>query len=129
MSTWRWTAGRLSSGGAGAGGARSGGAEGGKAPGRTNWGRCVSGGSGGAGDGRLGRWQGEGHRWHEALGDQEAVGQHGQGEVPVQAVVAAALVVIQPALPLGILIELLDGPAQVGQRHQGWQGRVHRPGR
>src|SRR5215831_6403334 len=49
-----------------------------------------------------------------ALARQKAVGQHGQGEMPMQPIPAPALVVVQPAFALGILVELLDGPAAVG---------------
>src|SRR5215468_4642036 len=61
-----------------------------------------------------------------ALARQKAVGQHGQGEMPMQPIPAPALVVVQPAFALGILVELLDGPAAVGQSDQPVQRCVRR---
>src|SRR5215831_19559318 len=63
---------------------------------------------------------------HPALACEKAIGQHDQGEVPMQAIPAPALVVVQTAFAFGILIELLDGPAAVGQLDQPVQRRVHR---
>ena len=40
----------------------------------------------------------------------------------LEAIPASPLVIRQPALPLGILIELLDGPAGVGDRDQPLDG-------
>src|SRR5512138_2309596 len=60
----------------------------------------------------------------EALGGEEAVGEHHQREVTVEAVPAPTLVVIEPALPLSILVELLDDPARVGQLDQPSKRRV-----
>src|SRR4030095_16298824 len=52
---------------------------------------------------------------HPALARQKTVGQHDQCEVPMQTIPAPPLVVVQPALAFGILVELLNGPAAVGQ--------------
>src|SRR5262252_1199463 len=106
-STWRWTAGRLSRRGA----RRSAGAaaEGGGARGLRGVG--LVGGRGGG----------------QALQDQEGVGEPDQGQVAVQAGPGAALVVVEPALPLGVLVGLLDGPAGVGQGDQPRQGRLQGP--
>src|SRR5215470_1390850 len=63
-----------------------------------------------------------------ALPRQKTVGQHDQREVPMQAVPASALIVVQPAFALRVFIELLDGPAamshldQPPQRGVRWQG-------
>ena len=63
----------------------------------------------------------------QTLEDQEGVREPGEGQVAVQAVPAAALVVVQAALPLGVLVALLDHPAGVGQGDQPRQGRLERP--
>src|SRR4051812_14882445 len=63
-----------------------------------------------------------------ALARQKTVGQHDQREVPMQAIPAPALVVVQTAFAFGILIELLDGPAAVGQLDQPTQRRVRGQG-
>jgi hypothetical protein len=44
----------------------------------------------------------------------------------MQAIPAAALIVVQPTLALRVFIELLDGPAAVGQRDQPTQRGVRR---
>src|SRR5256886_11801519 len=59
-----------------------------------------------------------------ALACEKAIGQHDQGEVPMQPIPAPPLVVVQAALAFGILIKLLDGPAAVGQLDQPLQRRV-----
>src|SRR5919201_6254342 len=61
-----------------------------------------------------------------ALARQKAVGQHDQGEMPMQPIPAPALVVIQATLALGVLVELLDGPAAVRQLDEPLQRRVRR---
>src|SRR2546421_2811457 len=63
-----------------------------------------------------------------ALARQKTVGQHDQREVPMQAIPASALIVVQPTLALGVFIELLDGPAAVGQLDQPTQRGVRRQG-
>src|SRR6516162_8299049 len=63
---------------------------------------------------------------HPALARQKTVGQHDQREVPMQAIPASALIVVQPTLALRVFIELLDGPAAVGQLDQPTQGDVRR---
>src|SRR5215475_13393429 len=65
---------------------------------------------------------------HPALACEKAIGQHDQGEVPMQAIPAPALVVVQTTFAFGILIELLDGPAAVGHLNQPLQRRVRRQG-
>src|SRR4051812_32697815 len=73
---------------------------------------------------------GKAHRLggHPALTRSKTVGQHDQREVPMPPIPTPALVVIQPALALGVFIALLDGPAAVGQLDQPlqwcvrWQG-------
>src|SRR5919197_6112996 len=70
---------------------------------------------------------GKAHRGggHPALTRQKTVGQHDQGKMPMQAIPAPALVMVQATFALGVLIELLDGPAAVGQFDQPlqWRGR------
>src|SRR5215217_7144642 len=63
---------------------------------------------------------------YPALTREKAIGQHDQGEVPMQAIPAPALVMVQTAFAFGILIELRDGPAAVGQLDQPLQRRVRR---
>ena len=59
-----------------------------------------------------------------ALARQKTVGQHDQCEVPLQAIPAPALVVVQATLALGVFVELLEGPATMGQFDQSVQWRV-----
>src|SRR5512142_1978806 len=54
----------------------------------------------------------------DTLPDKGGVGEHHQCEVTVEAVPAPSLVVIQAALPLGVLVELLDDPARVRKLDQ-----------
>src|SRR5215813_13343094 len=61
-----------------------------------------------------------------ALARQKTVGQHDQRKVPMQAIPASALIVVQPTLALRVFIELLDGPAAVGQLDQPTQRGVRR---
>ena len=54
----------------------------------------------------------------QALEHQKAIGQQDQGQMPMQAVPASPLVLIQPAFPLGIFVKLLNdvsgpGPASL----------------
>ena len=63
-----------------------------------------------------------------ALPRQKAIGQHDEGEMPMQAIPASALIVVQPTLALGILIELLNRPAAVGQLDQPLPWGVRRLG-
>jgi pyridoxamine 5'-phosphate oxidase family protein len=44
--------------------------------------------------------------------------------MPVQSVPAPPLVVVQAALPLGLLVKLLDGPTRMRQLDQAWQRGV-----
>src|SRR5215510_10126881 len=66
------------------------------------------------------------HGRHPALARQKALGQHDQCEMPMQAIPAPALVVGQATFALGVLIELLNRPAAVGQLHQSAQRCVRR---
>src|SRR5215468_7632066 len=59
-----------------------------------------------------------------ALARQKTIGQHDQCEVPMQAIPAPALIVVQATLALGVLIELRNRPAAVGQLDQPLQRRV-----
>src|SRR5262249_46466809 len=61
---------------------------------------------------------------HPALARQKTVGQHDQCEVPMQPIPAPALIVVQPTLALRVFIELLNGPAAVGQLDQPPQRRI-----
>src|SRR5262249_13632626 len=61
-----------------------------------------------------------------ALARQKAIRAHDQREMAMQAIPAPALVVVKPAFAFGILIDLLDGPAAVGQLDQPVQRRVRR---
>src|SRR5262245_56141218 len=61
-----------------------------------------------------------------ALARQKTVGQHDQRAVPLEAIPASALRVVQPTLALRVFIELLDGPAAVGQLDQPTQRGVRR---
>src|SRR5437764_1917877 len=61
-----------------------------------------------------------------ALARQNTVGQHHQREVPMQAIPASALIVVQPTRALRIFIALLDGPAAVSPRDQPPQRGVRR---
>src|SRR5438067_13020731 len=63
-----------------------------------------------------------------ALTRQKTVGQHHQREMPMQPIPTPALVVIQTTLALGILVELLDGPAAVRQFDQPWQWGIRGQG-
>src|SRR5215831_4150066 len=56
-----------------------------------------------------------------ALVRQKAISEHDPREMPMQAIPAPPLVVVQATLALGVLIELLDGPAAVGQLDQALQ--------
>src|SRR5262252_969786 len=61
-----------------------------------------------------------------ALARQKTLGQHDQREVPMQAIPAPALIMIQATLALGVLIEWLNRPAAVGQLDQPLSWRVGR---
>src|SRR5262249_13491034 len=61
---------------------------------------------------------------HPALTRQKTVGQHHQREMPLQAIPAPALIVVQATLALRVFIELLNGPAAVGQLDQPPQRRI-----
>src|SRR5262249_9353843 len=63
-----------------------------------------------------------------ALARQKAIGEHDERQMPMQAIPAAALIVIQATLALGVFIELLDGPAAVGQLDEALQRGVGRQG-
>src|SRR5436305_11995158 len=60
------------------------------------------------------------------LDHQEAVGQHHQSQMAMEAIPPPPLVVIQSTLPLGIFIELLNDPAGVRNRDQPLQRHVSR---
>jgi hypothetical protein len=89
------------------------------------------------------RWQagrlscragGKSHLWgrislnllRERLEHEEGVGQHDQGQMTMQAIPTASLILIQATFPLAVFIELLDWPAQMRQFHQASQGSVGR---
>src|SRR2546423_15615526 len=55
---------------------------------------------------------------HPTLTRQKTVAQHDRREMAMQPIPTPALVMIQTTLALGVLIELLDGPAAVGQLDQ-----------
>ena|SRR6516162_4541896 len=61
-----------------------------------------------------------------ALACQKAIREHDQCEMPMHAIPAPPLVVVQATLALGILVELLDGPAAMRQFDQPAQRRVRR---
>src|SRR5262249_5200084 len=61
---------------------------------------------------------------HPALARQKTVGQHDQCEVSMQPIPAPTLIMIQATLALGVLVELLDGPAAVRQFDEPVQRRV-----
>src|SRR5262249_13521818 len=81
-----------------------------------NDGRCPEGGKAH----RVGR--------HPALVRHKAVSQHDQREMPMQAVPAPTLIIVQATLALGILVELLDGPAAVCQFGQPMQRGIRGQG-
>lgn len=58
----------------------------------------------------------------QRLEHEEGVGQHHQGQMPMQPLPGSPLVVTEATFTFGILIELLDGPPQMGQLHQARQG-------
>src|SRR5262245_14221724 len=60
------------------------------------------------------------------LAGQKAIGEHDQCEMPLQAIPTPALVMVQPALALGVFIKLLNWPATVGQFDQAVQRGVCR---
>src|SRR5690349_8774404 len=60
----------------------------------------------------------------QRLKHKKRVGQHDQSQMPVQSRPTATLKLVQTTLTFGILIELLDGPTQVGQFHQARQRRL-----
>src|SRR5579883_3142362 len=68
---------------------------------------------------RFGLWLGR-----ERLQHEKGVGQHYQSQMTMQTLPAASLKVSQAAFPLGILIKLLDRPAQVCQFDQTRQGGI-----
>ena len=59
-----------------------------------------------------------------ALACQKAIGQHDQREMAMQAIPAAALVMVQATLAFGIFVELLNRPAAMRHLHQALQRRV-----
>src|SRR6516162_3941077 len=59
-----------------------------------------------------------------ALARQKALGEHDQRQMPMQAIPAPALIVVQATFALGVCIELLDGPAAVGQLDEALQRGV-----
>lgn len=61
-----------------------------------------------------------------ALARQKAIRLHDQCAVPMQAILAPACIVAQPALALGVLVVLLHGPVAVGQLNQPTQRGGHR---
>src|SRR5437016_280056 len=63
-------------------------------------------------------------RQRESLQHEETVGQHDQGQMSMESLPAAPLVVIQAAFLFGIFIKLLDDPARMGQQNQTLQRGV-----
>src|SRR5215813_14137901 len=63
---------------------------------------------------------------HPALARQKTIGQHDQRKMPMQAIPAAALIVVQATLALRVFIELLDRPAAMGQLDEARQRGVRR---
>src|SRR6266567_6690524 len=61
----------------------------------------------------------------QRLEHEEGVGHHHQGQMPMQAIPTTALNVIEATFAFGILIELLDRPAQMRQFDQARQGGCH----
>ena len=61
---------------------------------------------------------------HPALTREKTIGEHDQREMSMQAIPAPALVVVQAAFALRVFIELLDGPAAVGQLDEAMQWGV-----
>ena len=61
-----------------------------------------------------------------ALARYKTIGQHDQREVPMQPIPTPALVMVETTLALRVLIELLDGPAAVGQFDEAMQRGVRR---
>lgn len=59
---------------------------------------------------------------------QEAVGQHRERQVPMQPVPPPPLVVSEPTLSFGVLVELLYGPPSVRKLRQPPKRRVLRQG-
>jgi hypothetical protein len=79
----------------------------------------------GRGKSRL--WSGSGlNLLPQRLEHEEGVGHHHQGQMAMQALLAASLKVIEATLALAILIELLDWPTQMRQCYQARQGRLGR---
>lgn len=66
--------------------------------------------------------------WLQRLEHEEGVGQHHQGHMTMQAIQDSPLIVIQATFALGILLELLDRPAQTRQFNQARQESVCRQG-
>src|SRR5262245_12184671 len=64
---------------------------------------------------------------HPALTREKTIGQHDQREVPMQPIPTPALIVVQATLALRIFIELLNGPAAVGQLDEPLQRRIRGP--
>ena len=88
---------------------------------RSTW-RWTAGNDGRTPEGEKARRGGGG----PPLAGQKAIREHDECEMSMQAVPAPALVVIQSTLALGVLVELLDGPAAVRQLDQPVQRRVRR---
>src|SRR4029453_354872 len=65
---------------------------------------------------------------HPALARQKAIGEHDQRQVSMQPIPAPPLVMVQAAFALGVLIELLDGPAAVGHPNEAGEWRFRRQG-
>src|SRR5947208_7243669 len=54
----------------------------------------------------------------QSLQREETIGQHDQGQVSMESIPAASLVVIQAAFLFGIFVKLLDHPARMSQGEQ-----------
>ena len=62
----------------------------------------------------------------QGLQHQEGIGQHHQRHMAMQPFPGAPLKVVQATFPLGIFVELLNRPAQMGQFYQARRGRLGR---
>ena len=63
-------------------------------------------------------------RQGQAVKHEETVGEHDQGQVAMQAIPAASLVMIEAAFLFGIFVKLLNDPARMGQQNQALQRGV-----
>src|SRR5215510_10112096 len=62
----------------------------------------------------------------QSLEHEEGIGQHHQCHVAMQSFPGASLKLVQPTFPFGIFVELLNRPAQMGERYQAQERRIGR---